>query len=205
MAEGLAFERLHDATSPAFAALLALYHAAIPAEERKPDARIAAMAGDPNQHLLVARAGRRVLGFAILYAGETLALLEYLAVDAAERGRGTGAAIYRHCRAALPPLPLLVEVESDAKAGEGNALRTRRKAFYRRLGCRELKGLAYILPLGADPPAIDLLVDNPADFVPRDTAAAWLTELYTRVYGCNRDDPRLARMIAALPERLELA
>lgn len=193
----------HDAR---FEPLLRIYRISIPERERKPEDDIRAMAGSPRHHVLVAAEGPTVLGFCIAYSGE-VALLEYLASDEAARGRGIGSSLYQAIRAATCGRPLLVEVESDRVSAPDVAIRARRIAFYRRLGCRRVAGLDFILPLpGAGaPPPLDLLVDDGRRAtVSRDELGSWLTEIYVGVYGCRADDPRLELMLEALPEQVPL-
>jgi hypothetical protein len=104
---------------------------------------------------------------------------------------------------------LLLEVDSDREPAADRELRTRRKAFYRRLGCKVLEGLEYVLPLPGQGrvPAMDLLVDSggePIDSVPKPLVTTWLREIYTQVYSCPVDDPRLLGMIASLPQNTRL-
>jgi ribosomal protein S18 acetylase RimI-like enzyme len=194
-----AFHLLDDPEDPRFEPLLALYEAAIPAGERKPAEAVRAMAASPVHRVGILTEGDKLLGFYLLYLGEALALLEYLAVDAELRGSGLGASLYGAARAAAAGLPMLVEVDSDAEAVPDQALRARRIAFYQRLGCRRLAGLDFILPL-PDAPAMELLADGlEGAFVGSDRVTGWLSEIYERVYGCGGQDPRLRAMIARLP------
>jgi ribosomal protein S18 acetylase RimI-like enzyme len=201
------FHILDDPRDPRFEPLIVLYEAAIPARERKPEEAVRAMATSPVHRVGILAEGSALLGFFLLYVGESLALLEYLAVHAQRRSAGLGASLYAHARASAAGLPLLVEVDSDREAAPDRALRARRIAFYRRLGCRRLKGLDFILPLPGDgaPPELDLLVDGvEGRRVDADCAALWLGEIYVGVYGCGGDDPRLRAMIARLPNVVEL-
>ena len=107
------------------------------------------------------------------------------------------------------PLPVLLEVDSDREDSSDRALRTRRERFYRRLGCLRLAGLRYLMPLAGEgaPPEMDLLVypaeplGRPArSEVPRSEVKRWLETIYRDVYHCPPDDPRLAQMVAGLPD-----
>lgn len=207
-ADAIAFATLTDPADPRFSSLLALYAAAIPARERKPAADVRDMAASPRHRVDVAYDRGALVGFTLLYLGERLALLEYMAVAEARRGGGLGAALYAAARRAAGPRPLLVEVESDREPVPDRALRARRIGFYRRLGCRRIDGIDYILPLPGDgpPPRLELLVDGIAgDAVAPATMSAWLGDIYAGVYGCPSDDPRLATMRASLPPWLPLA
>jgi hypothetical protein len=168
------------------------------------------MVASPDYRAVVARRSGDVIGFATLLVGQTMALIEYMAVDRLQRGGGVGSALYRHCREIeLPPtLPLLVEIDSDCEASADQEIRARRKHFYLRLGCKQLVGLDYILPLrGAGPPPLmDLLVDEDilVDFAPRAMVAEWLREIYRLAYGCSSNDSRLLAMIKSLPDEVPL-
>jgi GNAT superfamily N-acetyltransferase len=201
MGEG-AVAFLTDPEDPRFAPLLRLYESAIPARERKDEAAIRGMAASPAHRVGVAIDGDRLAGFFLLHVGEAVALLEYLAVDPALRGRGLGARLVEAAREAAGDRPMLVEVESDRADAPDRALRARRIAFYRRLGCRRLAGLDYILPLPGEgpPPVMDLLVagvDGPS--LPTARVSSWLEGIYAAVYGCPRTDPRIGTMLAGFP------
>jgi GNAT superfamily N-acetyltransferase len=202
----LAIEPLYVGHGADADALIALYRQAIPARERKHDDVIRGMASSPDHRLAVAKQGGELVGFFVLFRGERLALLEYMAVADARRGAGLGAALYRAARTAAGARPLLIEVESDRGAVPDLAVRRKRLAFYRKLGCRRVDGLDYLLPLPGEgaPPTMDLLVDGAGDAVPPATVAAWLREVYAGVYGCGGDDRRLRTMIASLPPVVRL-
>lgn len=209
-ATGLSFAILSEPHGREFEALLQLYEDAILARERKSREQLRAMIASPDYRVIVTRRSADLIGFAILLVGRTMGLLEYMAVDRRQRDGGVGSALYRHCRdIELPPtLPLLVEIDSDREASADRDLRARRKQFYLRLGCKQIIGLDYILPLpgSGQPPLMDLLIDGdmPADSVPRAMVAEWLREIYLLAYGCSSDDLRLRTMIKSLPEEVQL-
>lgn len=194
-------ERLTDPGDERFSALLRIYEAAIPARERKSEEAVRAMAARSSHCVIAALLERIPVGFYAVYDGG-IALLEYLAVDEATRGRGIGARLYEAARDAVTGRPLLIEVESDRENTPERQARARRIAFYRRLGCRRIGDIEFIMPLAGSgpPPKLDLLIDAyaPAS-VPAAELGAWLSEIYEAVYGCRRGDPRLAYMLANLP------
>lgn len=190
-------------------ALIALYEAAIPYAERKPGDDVRAMACSPMHVLGIARREREFAGFFILFCGPSVAMLEYLAVPDHVRGSGTGSFLYQSAREAAGARPLIVEIECpDAPApAEEQALRRRRLDFYRRMGCRLVRDVDYILPLptAEEAPTISLLLDNyTSNSVQARTMAEWFEELYVNVYGCAVDDPRLMRTVAMLPDLVRL-
>jgi len=209
-ATGLSFAQLYQPPGAEFDALLRLYEDAIPARERKSGEALRAMIASPDYKVVVTRRSGDLIGFAILLVGQAMGLLEYMAVDRRQRGGGVGSALYRHCREneLSSTLPLLAEVDSDRETAADQHLRARRKQFYRRLGCKQIIGLDYILPLPGTgkPPLMDLLVDShiPADFAPRAIVAEWLREVYLLAYGCRNDDLRLLTMIKSLPNKVPL-
>jgi GNAT superfamily N-acetyltransferase len=189
----------------AFAQLLAIYKVAIIASEQKSDAELSGMLGNPRYRVLVAREDRRVIGFAILYfpAGGAFWLLEYMAVDQRLRSKRYGERIFAAAKnlaeSVIPGAPCVLEVDqSGGKSADDDA--SRRLRFYRKLGCRRIEGLAYILPLKAagTPPPMMLLVHGLED---RESLAAaevseWLRAIYVDVYGQRPDDPRVITMMS---------
>ncbi|HEX4633813.1 MAG TPA: hypothetical protein VH163_08280, partial [Gemmatimonadales bacterium] len=94
------------------------------------------------------------------------------------------------------------------EASDDQQIRTRRQGFYRRLGCARIGGLHYILPLpGAGaPPEMDLMVYAAPrlDGLPKSELERWLATIYRDVYHCPATDPRIARMLASLPDPVPL-
>lgn len=221
MAEPVKLEQLASSEGETFRQLYAIYAASIAAREQKREGWIAAMIDAPEYRVWVAKAGGLVRGFSILFvpaAGE-FALLEYMAVAPDQRNHGLGAELFRQTVAeAVTPegrrVPLLLEVDSDREASSDRAMRTRREHFYRRLGCLRIAGLHYLMPLGGEgsPPEMNLFVypaeplGRPAPSqatrgqVPRSRVKIWLETIYRDVYHCAPDDPRLAQMVAGLPD-----
>jgi GNAT superfamily N-acetyltransferase len=218
MGQPVKLEQLASSDGDSFRQLYAIYAASIAAREQKGESWIAAMINDPQYRVWVAKAGALVRGFSILFvpAGGGFALLEYMAVAPDQRDHGMGAELFRqtvnHAVAADGrQLPVVLEVDSDREPSSDRALRTRREQLYRRLGCLRIAGLRYVMPLGGEgsPPEMDLLVYpagplGAAGSVPRTEVKRWLETIYRDVYRCSPDDPRLAQMMAALPEPVPL-
>jgi GNAT superfamily N-acetyltransferase len=211
MAEPVKLEQLESSEGETFRQLYAIYAASIATREQKHESWIAAMIDAPEYRVWVAKAGGLVRGFSILFvpAAAGFALLEYMAVAPDQRNQGLGAELFRRTidRAVPPgerPLPVLLEVDSDREASSDRALRTRRERFYRRLGCLRIAGLRYLMPLAGDgsPPEMDLLVytAEPLGRLARSEVRRWLETIYRDVYHCSPDDPRLALMVAGLPD-----
>jgi GNAT superfamily N-acetyltransferase len=209
-------EQLGSSAGESFQQLYAIYAASIAAREQKDEAWIASMVGSPTYKFLVSRADGIVRGFSILFlpVAEGFALLEYMAVAPGERNHGIGADLFRRTveHAVLPAgraLPVLLEIDSDREASRDRAIRTRREGFYRRLGCLRIAGLRYLMPLAGEGPApeMDLFAytSEPAGGLARAQLRRWLEAIYRDVYRCSPDDPRIAQMLAGLPDPVPLA
>jgi GNAT superfamily N-acetyltransferase len=208
----LAIRRVTDPASPDFDALVAIYTAAHPPSERKPVTLLAAMLERPGYLFLVATLEEAVIGFAIilLFPESDACLLEYMAIAEDKRGQGIGQFLFKQV-VAMPEVSsryLLAEVDSDKLDCPGQLDRTRRKHFYRNLGCREVEGLNYIMPpvSTSTPPPMDIMVYrcNLPEAITRSQLQAWLQGIYVNVYAMQPDDPRIDKMIAQLPENPKL-
>jgi GNAT superfamily N-acetyltransferase len=215
MGELVKLEQLASSQGETFRQLYAIYAASIAAREQKRESWIADMIEAPEYRVWVAKSGGQVRGFSILFvpAAGGFALLEYMAVAPERRNHGLGAELFRRTveRAVTPekrPLPVLLEVDSDREDAGDRALRTRRERFYRRLGCLRIAGLHYLMPLAGEgsPPEMDLFVypAEPVGRLARSEVKRWLGTIYQDVYHCPPDDPRLAQMVAGLPEPVRL-
>jgi GNAT superfamily N-acetyltransferase len=211
-ANAMNVHRVRSAGEPAFDGLLRIYIASHAASERKSIDTLRKMIERPEYLFLAVDDAGVIVGFAIAIAltGCDAALLEYMAVDADRRGRGIGQVLFR----AIAGWPearerfLLVEVESTHVPSLDATDRARRVAFYRRLGCRQIDGLAYIMPpVSADhPPLMDMLVyrDELPGTIEKAQLRGWLGACYGQVYGVAEDDPRIGTMLEGLPEKIGL-
>lgn len=207
----MALELLTSAEGAPFQELFAIYASSIAAREQKPEAWLRAMVEAPEYRVWISRDAGHVLGFSILFVppASGFALLEYMAVVSERRGHGFGAKLFQKTveRAVTPegePLPVLLEVDSDGEASSDRALRTRRLHFYRRLGCRKVAGLRYLMPLqgtGAAPEMVLMIYRAAHEArVARGDLERWLKIIYRDVYHVPPDDPRIGTMLAPLPD-----
>jgi GNAT superfamily N-acetyltransferase len=198
-----------------FAQVVAIYREAIEPSEQKPMAELAANLRDARYEFLVSRSDGGIDAFASLFfpASSTFFLLEYMAVDRRVRSRGNGERMFRAAmalgRTRAPGQACVIEVDQpggEVKFGNDPG---RRITFYRRMGCRVIAGLDYILPLDAmgTPPPMMLLVHG----MESETAISsrrvrdWLAVMYCDVYRCALDDPRIETMTSRLSGRLALS
>ena len=207
--QGLGFtvRRLLSSFEPEFEGLLRIYFEAHPEGELKPASALARMVERPEYFFLVLMRGAAVAGFSIsiCFRGSDAALLEYMAVAAEQRNLGLGGLLFKEtieC-GAIAQRFLLVEVDSDKAASGNRADLVRRKNFYRKLGCREIEGLVYIMPRvsSALPPPLDMLVYKSAlpQAIDKIRIRAWLEDCYSQVYQAPPDDRRIGLMLEPLP------
>ena len=203
---------MHSSAEPEFDALLRIYTEAHPDSERKTFAALRRMIECPEYFFLIMTAGASVGAFSIsmCFRNSEAALLEYIAVAAENRNRGIGRLLFRQTAEFedIAERYLLVEVDSDNQACSDYKDRLRRKNFYRRLGCREIEGLSYIMPRvsSAMPPPMDMLIysEDPPSSIARSRLRSWLQDCYSQVYQVPVDDSRIDLMLEHLPEEVRL-
>ena len=215
---------MHISTLPpndqaGFGQMLAIYQSSIEPSEQKPAQELATCLRDPRYHFLVARNGGDVTGFSIQFFPSSGAfwLLEYIAVDQRTRSQGLGCRIFVNAKEAAaaraPGAPCLLEVDQPVPPvalthDKPSNDTVRRLAFYRRLPCRKLEGLDYILPLdvGGTPPPMLLLVHGleTETSVPKESVRQWLMTIYVEVYQCSPRDARLDVMLDPAGEIIPL-
>lgn len=196
---------LKEACERSFAGAFAIYRDQIEPSEQKTEAELRSLSGRLDYRFAVARDGERVtaMGLAFVPPQNRFVLIEYVAVHPDFQSRGLGGQMFRlliesfaHERIALLEVDGL---EADGK-GERARQRARRLAFYARLGCRQVEGVDYQLPLrtfGVPPPMV-LLAHAPVEVeaIPRRRLNRWLRRIYTDVYGQAESDLRIAEMSA---------
>lgn len=205
-------DRLQPGMVAAFEELLRIYREAIPQSERKSDETLTGMLQRSDYEFQIASMGHSVAGFSIVkcFTEADGCLLEYMAVDRPIQGRGIGRALFRAAcdSATTASRYVLLEVESDAQWVPDREIRIRRKAFYRALGCREVVGLSYLMPSVTNqrPPEMNLLVYRRTlgATIDKSRVRQWLECIYADVYQKSIDDPRIDRMVSALPDHIEL-
>lgn len=206
----MTIEPLVAADRRSFEGFYRIYAESISIREQKPRAQIAAMVLSPDYKILLAKRSGVVLGFSVLFLPEqeSFCLLEYMAVREMHRNAGVGSSLFRHSVQAAGEAPMLLEVDSESVHSPDQEIRRRRQRFYRRLGCRRVEGLAYLLPLPGEgpPPEMDLLVHvSPASrSILKSSLEHWLKVVYREVYGCSSDDVRIARMMEAVADPIRL-
>jgi ribosomal protein S18 acetylase RimI-like enzyme len=204
--------RVLSTTEHKFDALVRIYTEAHPATELKTVDALKRMIERPEYLFLMATQDGAAVGFSITIAFVDCdaALLEYMAVDASHPGMGVGQFLFR-ATTKYPPISqrsLLIEVDSDRTASAPTDDRTRRKHFYRRLGCRQIEGLTWIMPpvSSSQPPPMDMLLYRRElpDSIEKTRMRVWLEACYAQVYQQALPDARIESMLDGLPETISL-
>ncbi|MEK7321600.1 MAG: GNAT family N-acetyltransferase [Pseudomonadota bacterium] len=206
---------LTSSNDASFEEFYSIYFSSMPAREQKSRALLAAMAARADYRILLVIRKAAVIGFSVVFAPpeESFRLLEYMAVHAEHRNAGVGGRLFlRSVQDAVNGrgnIPVLLEVDSDREFSADQAIRKRRRQFYKRLGCCRIEGLSYILPLpgkGA-PPQMDLMIYFPEGVSPvgKPYLERWLKAIYQGVYNCSSDDPRIAQMMRTVTDPVTFA
>lgn len=158
-----------------------LYMTAFPASERKPFAMIVKMCKAGRTDIWCLEQNGEFRGLAITINSLDLVLLDYFAVAKELRGQGVGhealAAILDYYR----DRGLFLEIEDPARPGPDQALRQRRKAFYRSCGLEELgvKALLFGVPMELLGVRCAMTFEAYQDFF-RNHYSAWVADRVTR-------------------------
>lgn len=207
------YEPLISSLDPSFEEFYWIYEKSIDIRERKPRVQISDTTTKPDYKILLLKRNSVVVGFSILFCStiESFCLLEYMAVHPSYRNLGLGRELFLHTvndvASNCGAVPILLEVDSDREQSADLEIRKRRQCFYRRLGCRRIGGLSYVLPLRGEglPPQMDLMIYFPGSFVlKRHQLEKWLKVIYKKVYNCSYDDPRILHMMEVIGDPVNL-
>lgn len=211
--ESLRIEPLCEPDGLRFGAVYEIYSKTIALSEQKPRQALGAMTQDKNYRIFVAILEEQIVGFSIFYLplARDFVLLEYMAIEESGQGHGIGGALFKMSIEALQEsdavCPVLMEIDSERDVSADRATRLRRIRFYTKLGCRRVRGLAYIMPSVGNgvPPQMDIYVFWPkVETVARQSVKHWLSTIYAEVYKHGRDDPRIDAMLFPLGDPIPL-
>jgi GNAT superfamily N-acetyltransferase len=204
---------LEQNDSKEFDGFYAIYSTSFPLCEQKSRDALLAMQHASFYTIFLAYNDEKIVGFCIMYHphDDDFFLLEYLAVDESLRGIGLGSTLLKSSIEQLfethGTRALLIEIDSPEKSSTDHEIRKKREEFYRRLGALKIDPFDYILPSQTSElaPPMELLVYHPTlREVSKESLQTWLEKLYENVYGCTKDDPRIASMLESVPPILNL-
>lgn len=166
-----------------FSALMAVYEASFPTEERKSAAWLREMLAEPSYRFLTLGSGAELAGFAVIMrsTAEPITLLEYMAVAPLHRGKGIGRSLFQQVAAltANENRVLVIEIESGESEDQ-----VRRRRFYASLGAEPL-AVPYTMPrvAAAPPPPMELLwLSYGRPHPSEETGKRWVTAIHREVY-----------------------
>ena len=206
-------KRLTDENACEFDGFYAIYSTAFPRSEQKSYEILLTMLSRNDYAIYLGHIDEEIIGFCIFYHAldADFYLLEYMAIASLKRGNGMGTALLQQSMDALftrcGEKALLIEIDSPEVVCDEKEMRDKREQFYRRLGAKKIDPFDYILPLQTNeiPPPMELLVCHPSlTTLTKEHLHHWLEILYTRVYGCTKEDPRIAFMLEYSPPLLNL-
>ena len=121
-----------------WAQVYCLYQKAFPASEKKPFSMIRSMYHKGNSDVWRFTRNGKFAGIIVTINGEENILLDYLAVDAKQRGTGIGSEILRLMKEHYAGKGVFLEIESVYEECENKAERIRRKHFYEKCGMESM-------------------------------------------------------------------
>ena len=121
-----------------------LYNKAFPRSERKPFSMILQMYRKGNSDVWYFTRGGKFAGLIITINGNDHILLDYLAVEAHQRGTGIGSEILQLMRKQYAGKGVFLEIESVYEESENQAERIRRKHFYLSNGMKSMEVFVWL-------------------------------------------------------------
>ncbi len=185
-----------------------LYETAFPADERSPidDLRKLITGGSMLLHKTLNKSDE-LLCFSLVNVMSNFALLAYIATDSTKRSSGVGSKhmkqLVQTLRAQYPTYTaLFLEIESTKEAGldaDTLKMRTRRLAFYQRLGAKRLKqkyGMPSYAKKGSKAAGELLWIELSSSCVFEADLPNVITEIFQKGYGLSSTDPNVQAIIA---------
>lgn len=127
-----------------WAEIYCLYQKAFPKSEKKPFAMIRKMYRLGRSDVWRFERKGKFAGLIITINGESTILLDYLAVDAKQRGTGIGSEILRLMKEHYGDKGVFLEIESVYEECENKAERIRRKNFYEKCGMESMEVFVWL-------------------------------------------------------------
>ena len=127
-----------------WAEIYRLYQMAFPATEKKPFSMILKMHRKGASDVWRFTRNGKFAGLIITINGEDHILLDYLAVDKAQRGIGIGTEILRLMRRQYSRKGVFLEIESVYEDCENKEERIRRKHFYEKCGMTSMEVFVWL-------------------------------------------------------------
>ena len=209
----LQIETLCHQSVNSFDDFYAIYSISFPPSEQKSKEELSRMFDSSSYTIFTAKIETQIVGFCIIFHSvqTSFYLLEYMAIDEAKRSLGIGSKLFLQAMAQTFSKygikPILVEIDSAEEKSDEQSLREKRERFYKQHGCRKIEPFDYILAIKNNqiaPPMKLLVYHNSMQNILKSQLQEWLEDIYKLVYGCSRDDERIAKMLLYAPPILNL-
>lgn len=190
-----------------------IYAISFPLSEQKSKEELLRMFDSSNYTIFIAKIETQIVGFCIIFHSveTSFYLLEYMAIDESKRSLGIGSKLFLQAIAQTFSKygikPILIEIDSAEEKSAEQSLIEKRERFYKKHGCRKIEPFDYILAIRNNqiaPPMKLLVYHNGMQNILKSQLQRWLEDIYELVYGCSRDDVRIAKMLLHTPPILNL-
>ncbi len=187
-----------------------IYETSFPANERQTLETLKIRLKEDKEVLFAAKISHEVVGIGFLFdlMGSDFLLLDYLAVKENHRGKQIGEWIFEFLKqySLSRNKHLLMEVD-DPDFGEDKLSKIKRIAFYEKNGAFWLKDVKYILPaLDGTNTTEQILMIVPYNSKNEFSGVeikALVKLLYSELYGINRQDENLAKIIKSVSKKVD--
>ncbi len=209
----LSIETLFCKKSDVFDDFHSIYSVSFPLSEQKSKEELFDMLCSPSYTFFIPKIDGKTAGFCIIFHSTQTSfyLLEYMAVDASLRNLAIGSKLFSYAIEQVTNKygikPFLVEIDSPQQESQESEIRKRRERFYKKFGCRKIDPFDYILAIKSEetaPPMKLLVYHIKMQNVSKSQLEEWLEDIYMLVYGCQKDDERIAKMLLDAPQILKL-
>jgi ribosomal protein S18 acetylase RimI-like enzyme len=204
------FEQISDVTNYDFKDAINIYANSIPAAERQEIEILKERVTTKKEHLFIGRSNREVICMALIWPlrNSEFILLDYLAVKEKYRNQGIGTSLIKSILSeyCTNNRSIVIEIEDSKEADKES--RSRRVAFYRTNGAKELENVPYILPplQGIEPTKMMLMLfsNNENSIIEGIVVRKLITQIYAELYCREANDPLLSSFIELVPSTVYL-
>ena len=204
------FKQIFDVKGCDFEDAINVYLNSIPRNERQTIDIVKERVAAKNEHLLIGSLSGEVVCMALVWPLENsdFILLDYMAVKEKYRKQGIGTSLIKSIlsKYCTNNSSIIVEVEDPKEADKES--RSKRVAFYRSNGAKELENVPYLLPplQGIEPTKMILMLfsNNKNTIVEGIVVKKLIAQIYAELYCREANDQLLNSFIDLVPSTVYL-
>jgi GNAT superfamily N-acetyltransferase len=204
------FEQICDVTNDDFLEAMSIYVNSIPPSERQKIDMVKERVTARKEHLLIGSLSGEVVCMALVWPlqNSDFILLDYMAVKEKYRNQGIGTSLIKSILSeyCTNNRSIIVEVE-DPKEAEKET-RSKRVAFYRKNGAKELENVPYLLPplqgIASTKMILMLFSNNENAIMEGIVVKKLIIRIYAELYCREANDPLLSSFIDLIPSTVYL-